>query len=152
MAELCGRIVIEVEIIGDAEHSGSVSSLRFLEEPRWAVDRRLPSVDIEAQILVLVAGIAAETVVTGHDVWEGHDDDLDKAVRLALKIVGACDRVEPFLRQARDHAVEVLGGHWDAVETLAGMLLIHRRLERGRIRRAVEILSEPESAGKTRVA
>ena len=152
MAELCGQIVTEIEIVGDEEHCGSVSCLRFFEEPRWARDRRVPSADIEGRILVLVAGLAAESVVTDREVWEGHDDDLDEAVRLALKIVGACDRVEGFLREAKDHAADILRRHWDAVETLAGMLLIHRRIERDRIRRVVEILAEPEDDREGRVA
>lgn len=60
MAHLCGQIVTTVEIVGDEEHTGSVSSLRFLEEPRWGVDEHMPSAAIEARILCLVADIAAE--------------------------------------------------------------------------------------------
>ncbi len=145
MAELCGQIVTEIEIIGDQEHSGSVSSLRFRE------DITSPA-DLEARILVLVAGVAAESIVTGREVWDGHDDDLDEAVRVALRIVGACDLVEDYLRRAKDNAAGILDRHWEAVEILAGMLLIHRRIGRDRIRHVVEILTRPEHSSTGRVA
>ena len=148
MAELCGQIVTEVEIIGDEEYSGSVSSLRFRGENRWSSETSFHSPDIEARILVLLAGVAAESLVTGLEVWEGHDDDLDEAVRLALKMLGACELVENFLRETRNRAADILRRHWEAVEVLAGMLLIHRRIDRERIRHVVGLLADADSKGR----
>ena len=134
MAHLCGQIVTTVEILGDAEHTGSVSCLRFLEEPPRKASGCLPTAAIEARILCLVAGIAAEKVVTGDGSWSEPEDDLDEAVRLSLRVVKSCERVLPLLEEARDHAVDLLSRHWPAVEGLAAMLLIHRRLERDQIK------------------
>ncbi len=152
MAHLCGQIVTTVEIVGDEEHTGSVSSLRFLDEPRWGVDEHMPSAAIEARILCLVAGIAAENIVTGDALWREPEDDLDEAVRLGLRVVGSCDRVLPLLEEAREHAIDVLHRHWDAVEALAGMLLIHRRLSRDQMRQVIVASLEPELAFPDRVA
>ena len=144
MAHLCGQIVTTVEIVGDEEHTGSVSCLRFLEEPRWGLNKHMPSAAIEARILCLVAGIAAESILTGDSSWREPEDDLDEAVRLALRVVGSCDRVLPLLEEARDHAVDLLDRHWNAIEILAGLLLIHRRLTRDQLRQAMAASLEPE--------
>lgn len=147
MAHLCGQIVTTVEILGDAEHTGSVSCLRFVEEPPWKASGSLPTAAIESRILCLVAGIAAEKIVTGDPSWSEPEDDLDEAVRLSLRVVKSCERVLPFLEEARDHAVDLLARHWAAVEGLAAMLLIHRRLEREQIREFLK--AELEAASPT---
>ncbi len=152
MAHLCGQIVTTVEIVGDEEHTGSVSSLRFLEEPRWGLDEQMPSAAIEARILCLVAGIAAENIVTGDNSWREPEDDLDEAVRLGLRVVRSCDQVLPLLEEGRDHAVDLLRRHWNAVEVLAGTLLIHRRLTRDQMWRVIAAYLEPELALPDRVA
>jgi len=152
MAHLCGQIVTTVEIVGDEEHTGSVSSLRFLEEPRWGADEQMPSAAIEARILCLIAGVAAENILTGDQSWREPEDDLDEAVRLALRVVGSCDRVLPLLEEARDHAVDLLDRHWEGVEALAAMLLIHRRLSRDQMRHVTSAYLEPEVASPDRVA
>lgn len=152
MAHLCGQIVTTVEIVGDEEHMGSVSSLRFLEEPRWGVDEHMPSAAVEARILCLVAGIAAESIINGETSWREPEDDLDEAVRLALRVVRSCDRVLPLLEEAREHAVDLLDQHWEAVEALAARLLIHRRLSRDQVRDVVSAWLEPEITVPDRVA
>jgi len=152
MAHLCGQIVTKVEIVGDEEHTGSVSCLRFLEEPRWGIDKYMPSAAIEARILCLIAGIAAENIVTGDKSWREPDDDLDEAVRLGLRVVRSCDRVLPLLEEARDHAADLLHRHWNAVAVLAGLLLIHRRLTRDQLRQVMAASLEPELDLPERVA
>lgn len=128
MAHLCGQIVTAVDVLGDEDLSGSVCSLRFQDEPRWGVDDNIPSVGYEARILCLVAGVAAEAVVTGQRTLREADDDLDEAVRLALRIVGRCERVVPLLEQALEHAIELLQRHWFAVHKVAGALTCEGRL------------------------
>lgn len=152
MAHLCGQIVTRVEIVGDDEHTGSVSCIRFLEEPRWGMDENIPSAAIEARILCLVAGIAAENIFTEDLSWREQEGDLDEAVRLALRIVGSCDRVLPFLQEGRDHAVNLLRRHWKAVEALAGLLLIHGSLSREELRQVVAAWLDPERSSSDRVA
>jgi len=152
MAHLCGQIVTAVEIVGDEELTGSVSSLRFVEEPRWGVDKTLPSAAIEARILCLIAGIAAECIVTGDHDWQEPGDDLDEAVRLALRVVETCDLVLPLLEEARDLAIDVLQRHWEAVEALAGSLLIHRCLSGDQMRQVVAATLDPECFSPDRVA
>ena len=152
MAHLCGQIVTTVEIVGDEEHTGSVSCLRFLEEPRWGLDKHMPSAAIEARILCLVAGIAAENIVTSDQSWREPDDDLDEAVRLGLRVVRSCDRVLPLLEEAREHAIDLLHRHWNAVKVLSGMLLIHRHLTGDQLRQVMAASLEPELDLPGRVA
>jgi len=144
MAHLCGQIVMRVEVCGDAEHSGSVSSLRFRGQPRWAANSCLPSASYEARILCLVAGLAAETIATGRTTWKETDDDLNEAVRLALRIVGSCDRVLAFLELAHDHAVELLRRHWSAVEVVADELLCQGNLAGEDLRRLLAPVLEED--------
>ncbi len=144
MAHLCGQIVTQVEVCGDAEHSGSVSTLRFHEQPRWGDDESLPSASFEARILCLVAGLAAETISGRSTKWQESDGDLNEAVRLALRIVGSCERVIPLLEQAHDHAVELLRRHWPAVECIAHVLLSNGNLTGEDLRRLLVPLLEEE--------
>lgn len=152
MAHLCGQIVTKVEIIGDDDHTGSVSCIRFHEEPQWLADENIPSAAIEARVLCLVAGIAAENIVSGDLSWHESEGDLDEAVRLALRVVGSCERVLPFLKEARDHSSDLLRRHWKAVEALAGLLLIHKSLSRDEVRQVVAAWLDTERAPSGRVA
>ena len=152
MAHLCGQIVTTVEIVGDDDHTGSVSSLRFTEEPRWGVDEKLPTAAIEARILCVIAGIASESIVSGDHGWREREDDLNEAVRLGLRVVESCDKVLPLLNEARDHAVDLLIRHWAGVEALAEMLLIHRRLSGDQMRRVIGACLDPDLVCPDRVA
>lgn len=128
MAHLCGQIVTGIEIEGDLEHSGSVSSLRLVHS-RDATDGDLRTVRLETRILCLVAGFAAEAMITGEWDWSSaEEEDLNEAVRLALRVVGRCDRVQHYLEEARDHAVDLLHRNWPAVKAVAGELLARGRL------------------------
>jgi hypothetical protein len=51
LAALCGQHVTEVEIVGDAEHTGSVQSLRFAEEHSSEHDPGIPTAPIERRLL-----------------------------------------------------------------------------------------------------
>ena len=123
MAQLCGQQVTEVEIVGDDEHSGSVQSLRFVEEHRSEHDPGIPTAPIERRLLCTAAGMVAEAMVSGHATWDEGCEDLDAAVRLAMQVVGDCERVLPFLEIVRDHTEDLLRANWPAVELLANALL-----------------------------
>ena len=50
MAQLCGRQVTEVEIIGDREHTGSVQSLAFPPDPADGPAPEAETVELERQV------------------------------------------------------------------------------------------------------
>lgn len=138
MAHLCGQHLTQVEIIGDEEHSGSVSSLRLRDEPEMGEEPGLRTAAVEARILCVCAGIASEQMVTGTLDWDEGSEDVDAAVRLAMRIVGDCERVLVYLEEAREHAEFVLRRHWAAVETLANALLLHRSMTGQQVRAILE--------------
>jgi ATP-dependent Zn protease len=135
MAQLCGQQITEVEIVGDEEHSGSVRSLRFAEEHDSELDPNLPTAPVERRLLCTAAGMVAEAMVTGREGWDEGCEDLDAAVRLAMEVVGDCERVILFLELVREHTRDVLRNHWTAVDVLAGALVDRRRMSGEEVRR-----------------
>jgi ATP-dependent Zn protease len=137
MAHLCGQQITEVEIVGDDEHAGSVRSLRFTEERGGDHDPALPTAPIERRLLCTVAGMVAETMVSGDDSWDEGCEDLDEAVRLAMQVVDDCEKVIPFLELAREHTETLLRRHWTTVTLLAGELIRRRRMSGEEVRRVI---------------
>lgn len=137
MGELCGRRLTEVEIVGDDDHAGSVRWLRFAEERPSEHEPGLPTAPIERQLLCTAAGMVAEAMVTGRDCWDEGSSELDEAVRLAIQVVGDCERVLPYLQEVREHTETLLVQHWPAVETLAEALLVRRRMTGEEVRREI---------------
>jgi hypothetical protein len=135
MAQLCGRQITEVEIVGDEEHTGSVQSLRFDDEHPSDRDPALPTAPIERRLLCTVAGMVAESMVSGRDDWDEGCEDLDLAVGLAMRVVNDCERVIPFLEIVREHTEDLLRRNWAAVEALAGGLIEHRSMTGEEVRR-----------------
>lgn len=135
MAQLCGQHITEVEIIGDEELSGSVQSLRFAEEQATEQDQSIPTAPIERRLLCIVAGMVAEALISGQRTWDEGAEDLDVAVRLAMQVVGDCERVLPFLQVVQEHTEDLLRRNWPAVEALAGVLMERRRLTGEEVRR-----------------
>lgn len=135
MAQLCGQQITEVEIVGDDDHLGSVRSLRFPEETPANDDAEQATAPIERRLLCTVAGVVAEAMISGREGWDESSEDLDAAVRLAMKVVDDCDRILPFLDQVRSHAEDLLRSNWIAVETLAEALIDRRRMTGEEVRR-----------------
>jgi ATP-dependent Zn protease len=135
MAELCGQHVTEVEIVGDDEHAGSVRSLRFTEERPSEHDPAIPTAPDERRLLCTAAGMVAEALVSGRDGWDERCEDLDAAVRLAMRVVDDCENVVPFLEIVREHTEELLRRNWPAVEALADALIERRRMTGEEVRR-----------------
>jgi ATP-dependent Zn protease len=135
IAQLCGQQITEVEIIGDDDHLGSVRSLRFPEPLTPEHDPNMPTAPVERRLLCTAAGMVAEAMVSAREGWDESCEDLDAAVRLAMKVVDDCDRVVPFLEIVRDHTEELLRRNWVAVETLAEALIERRRMSGEEVRR-----------------
>jgi len=122
MAELCGRLLTEVEILGDRDLTGSVQSLALNPKPDAEVE------DIERHLKVILAGTIAEMTVSGREDWDETSEDLDAAVRLAMRLVDDCEDVLPLLADIRSDVERELRDRWTAVEALATELLIRRAL------------------------
>jgi ATP-dependent Zn protease len=86
-----------------------------------------PSKDwLEQEILIAVAGVAAEAIHTGEHAWEGATRDFQYARRLAARRAG--DRqAERLLRRSLAKVENLFADeqHWKAVELIAAELLQH---------------------------
>lgn len=86
-----------------------------------------PSEDwLEREILISLAGLAAEARFTGKYAWEGAARDQQYAHKLAVQRAG--DRqAERLLRRLLSKVEHLLGQeeHWQAVEQIAAALLEH---------------------------
>ncbi len=126
MAQLCGQQITEVEIVGDAEHAGSVQSLRFpLDEAEDDAPEAARGA-IEDRVKCTLAGMVVEAMVSGHEGWDEGCEDLDLAVRLGMRLVEDCEDVVPLLEDIRIDVERDLRAHWSAVEMLA-VELLHRK-------------------------
>ncbi|MCG6949352.1 MAG: hypothetical protein LJE93_10610 [Acidobacteria bacterium] len=137
MAQLCGRHVTEVEIIGDREHTGSVQSLAYLPDPAEFDRPEDEAEEVVRRLKVILAGIVAEGIISGREQWDDSNQDLDTAVRLAMRLVDDCEDVMPLLEETRAEMERELRRHWSAVEMLAGELLVHKVLTGSEVRRLV---------------
>ena len=135
MAQLCGRQVTEVEIVGDREHTGSVQSLAFPPDPADGAAPEAETDEVERHLKCILAGIVAERTVSGREGWDETSEDLDGAVRLAMQLVDDCENVLPLLEAIRIEVERDLHAHWAAVEMLAGELLDRKALTGSEVRR-----------------
>jgi len=140
MATLCGQRITEVEIVGDEDHTGSVQSLRFADEHGPNNEPGIPSAPTERRLLCVAAGMVAENLVSGRGQWDESCEDLDTAVHLAMKVVGDCERVIPYLEIVREHTDDLLHRNWRAVEALADVLMERRCVTGEEVRRLLEPL------------
>ena len=132
MAELSGRQVTEVEIVGDGEHTGMVHSLTFLPD---GTAPHAETEDVELQLKVILAGTVAETMVSGRKGWDETSEDLNSAVRLGMRLVDDCEDVLPLLEDIGADVERDLRGHWLAVEVLAAELLDRKTLTGSEVRK-----------------
>ncbi|HSO24478.1 MAG TPA: hypothetical protein VLT81_16365, partial [Chondromyces sp.] len=139
IAELCGQQITGVEIVGDAEHAGSTEALRFHADPDEGADPRASSEDIECRLRCVLAGVVAESMVSGRPRWDDTSGDLDVAVRLAMKLVDDCEDVLPLLEEVGADLGAELERRWAAVELLAAELLEHKRLSGPEVRRILDL-------------
>jgi len=135
MAQLCGRQVTEVEIVGDREHTGMVHSLAFPPDPEDGATPDTESDDIERHLKIILAGTVAEATVSGRQGWDETSEDLDAAVRLGMRLVDDCEDVLPLLEKLGADVKRDLLRHWQAVETLAAELLDRKTLTGSEVRK-----------------
>jgi len=129
MAELCGRLLTEVEIVGDREHTGSVQSLAFPPDPEAEAE------DIERHLKIILAGTVAEAMVSGRQGWDEMSEDVDAAVRLGMRLVDDCEDVLPLLEDIGVDVERDLQRNWSAVEMLAAELLARKTLTGSEVRK-----------------
>ena len=135
MAELCGRLLTEVEIVGDREHTGSVQSLAFPPDPADGAQSGEETEDVERRLKIILAGIVAEAVLSGREDWDETSEDLDLAVRLAMRLVDDCEDVLPLLSDIGADVRRDLHAHWPAVERLANELIDRKTMTGSEVRR-----------------
>jgi ATP-dependent Zn protease len=138
MAHLCGQQITEVEIVGDADHAGSVQSLSFPADPLEQGNVEAEHDAIERRLKCVLAGTVAEAIVTGRTGWDESCEDLDIAVRLAMPLVDDCEDVVPFLEDLGSQIKDDLRAHWDTIEVLVTELLQRKSLTGGEVRRIIE--------------
>ena len=135
MAQLCGRLLTEVEIVGDREHTGMVHSLAFPPDLADGVAPESEVEDVELQLKVILAGTVAEAMVSGRQGWDETSGDLDAAVRLGMRLVDDCEDVLPLLEGIGADVKRDLRRHWPAVEMLAAELLDRKALTGSEVRK-----------------
>jgi hypothetical protein len=135
MAQLCGRQITEVEIVGDREHTGSVQSLAFPPDPADGARSEEEAEDVERQLKIILAGTVAEAMVSGRQGWDETSEDLDAAVRLGMRLVEDCEDVLPLLSDIGADVERDLRRHWSAVEMLVAELLDRKALTGSEVRR-----------------
>ncbi len=129
VAHLLGLTVSQVEIVGDGEKLGSCHTQRFSRMEAIAREHAL-----EDALLVACAGVVAECLVSGSERWDEDSRDLERAVHLALRLTGDCEKAHALILRTRRRVRRALSRHWDAVEALALRLEADRRMDAGAVR------------------
>ncbi len=138
-SELYGEVLTRVEIVGDTEHAGTTETLRFATDLDEGRGNRASLEVVENQLRCVLAGTVAEAMVSGRGGWDETSEDLDAAVRLAMKLVDDCEDVLPLLEDVREDLERVLREHWTAVESLADELMHHKSLSGAEVRRILDL-------------
>lgn len=122
IALLMGRGVQRVSVEPDATRLGKCEFAKG--------NFRRPKDPIEADGLVLLAGLAAEGRLTGEYAWDGAASDLRSARRLTRQRAGSERQAERLERRWLDKVEHLLADddHWRAVEAIADELLVHRTI------------------------
>ena len=135
MAELCGRQVTEVEIVGDHGHAGMMHSFAFPPDSEDGATSEAENDDVERQLKIILAGTVAEAMVSGRQGWGETSEDVDAAVRLGMRLVDDCEDVLPLLSDIGADVEQDLRRHWSAVELLANELIVRKTLTGSEVRR-----------------
>jgi hypothetical protein len=132
---------------------GTLGRCEFSEAP-VIIDLKTHSIArarrrIETLIIVSLAGIVAEHLLTGRHNWRGAQADLQDAARYAAYVTGSDDELGAYLRWLSEHTKMLLSAPpcWLAVRQLAAVLIEDRRLGE---RRARAIIAEALKRGAPR--
>jgi len=137
-SELYGQVLTRVEIVGDSEHSGTTLALRFPSDPDEGQTSKATLEAVENQLRCVLAGTVAEAMISGREGWDETSEDLEVAVRLAMKLVDDCEDVLPLLEDVRADLEEVLRKHWASVKSLADELVRRKSLSGAEVRQILE--------------
>lgn len=137
-SQLYGQVLTRVEILGDTDHSGTTETLRFPVDPDEGGTSRASIEATENQLRCVLAGTVAEMMVSEREGWDERSEDLDVAVRLAMKLVDDCEDVLPLLEDIRADLETVLRESWGAIESLAGELVERKSLSGAEVRQILE--------------
>ena len=120
MALILDRPIQKVSIQPDEKRLGHCEVKKGVIRPS---DDRL-----EADMLILLAGPAAEAVIAGRYNWNGAALDLRGVHRLAMMRGGAEKQAERLARRMLSRAEHLLAqdAHWRAVELIAAELVTHQ--------------------------
>jgi ATP-dependent Zn protease len=117
-----GRPVHRVSVLADREHLGTCHFGKAVFRPSedW----------LEREMLIALAGLAAEARHTGAYAWEGAGRDRQYAADLARRRAGGARQAERLERRVLSKVEHLLDqpGHWEAVERIAAELLRHGAL------------------------
>ena len=117
MAMVVGREVHRVSILPNQTRLGACELKK---------GRAKPSKDqLEDEVLILLAGVAAEGRLSGHYNWAGGSSDLRQATRLIESRATNQRQADRLQRRMMDKAEYLLDAapHWASVQVIAAQLL-----------------------------
>jgi hypothetical protein len=131
-------------------YRGTLGHCEFSEAP-VIIDLNAHSIGharrrMETLIIVSLAGVVAECLLTGRHNWRGAHADLHDAARYASFVTGSDDELGAYVRWLWEHTKMLLGAPpcWLAIQQLAAVLIEDRRLGE---RRARAIIGEALKRG-----
>lgn len=122
-----GRVIQRVTIVPGKTHAGVES----LGQCQMQKGRFKPSKDwLEDEVLILFAGMAAESQITGQYSTAGAATDLRAARRFVESRAGGERQVARLERRLLDKTEYLLSdeGNWRAVELIVNELLVHQTI------------------------
>lgn len=131
-------------------YRGTLGRCEFSETP-VIIDLKSPRIGharrrVETLIIVSLAGVIAECLLTGRNNWRGAHADLHDAADYAAYVTGSEDELGAYVRWLWEHTRMLLAAPpcWLAVQGLAAALLEDRHIGE---RRARAIISEAIERG-----
>jgi hypothetical protein len=109
---------------------------------------------IETLIIVSLAGVLAECLLTGRRNWRGAHADLHDAAGYAAYVTGDEQELGAYIKWLWERTRNLLRQrrHWAAVKSLASELLVSRRVGERRARLVIAEALTPRAAGRRRRA
>jgi Peptidase family M41 len=126
-----GHAVIALSLGRAIQRVTVVPKHRYLGACEFQKSRFKPTKDwLEDEILILFAGMVAESRITGKLCPNGAAQDLRGVRRLALMRAGGDRQVERLERRLLDKTEYLVNDnmHWLAIETIAKELVIHHTI------------------------
>ena len=121
-------------------YRGTLGRCEFSETP-VVIDLQSPRIGharrrVETLIIVSLAGVIAECLLTGRNNWRGAHADLHDAAHYASHVTGSEDELGAYVRWLWEHTRMLLAAPpcWLAVRELAAALLEDQRIGERRAR------------------